>query len=104
MSMWPRSYAGRIEEWQPGLIPWSGPKSAGYIHSVRTPPGFSGGPLIRKRTGLVHGLMSGGFSSIGGPDMALDVSAFADDWKVPILGDLTLREYAKKNPRELTLR
>ena len=44
VSMFARCYAGKIEEWRSGLVPWNGPRSAGYRHSVTTPPGFSGGP------------------------------------------------------------
>ena len=104
MSLFARCYTGKIEEWQRDLVPWNGPRSPGYRHSVTTPPGFSGGPLIRKRTGLVHGLMAGGFNSFGGPSVALDVGAFVSTWKVPMLGDLTLREYASKNPRQIVAR
>jgi hypothetical protein len=96
-----RRYEGKIETWQPGIVPWyTAPKANGYQHTIKTPPGFSGGPMIRKKTDLVHGLMTGGFSTFGGPGFALDASIIADGWKVPMFGDLTLREYAEKNPQE----
>ena len=56
--------------------------------------------MVRKKTELVHGLMTGGFSSFGGPGFALDSAIIADGWQVPMFGNMTLREYAEKNPSE----
>ena len=50
MNSW--CHVGRIDEWRPSLIPWpSAQSAAGYCHSVRTPPGFSGGPFDPKAHG-----------------------------------------------------
>lgn len=101
MSFLPRRYDGQIDRWQEKLVPWfQAEKADGYVHTVKTPPGFSGGPLIRKRTGLVHGFMAGGWGALGGLNFAIDASLIACGWKVPILGDITLREYAARNQSE----
>jgi hypothetical protein len=50
--------------------------------------------------------MTGGFGTFDedeAPNFATDVSAFID-WPIPFLGDVTLREFARKNPKELTIR
>jgi hypothetical protein len=92
-----RCFRGKVEEWRPDLVPWNGARSPGYRHSVRTPPGISGGPLIRDRTDLIHGILCGGFAMFDGPYMALDAKAFVDTWEVPMLG-MTLRDYSRQQP------
>jgi hypothetical protein len=58
--------------------------------------------LIRKRTGSVHGIFSSGM----GPETGFvsDLSPVLNSWRIPFLGDLTLREYGRDNPRDLLIR
>lgn len=80
----------------------TGPRGCGlvkapcYVHSAETPGGMSGGPLIRARTRLVHGLVSSGLAA--GYGLAVDIRSFVDSWRVPTLKGQTLREWSRTHP------
>jgi hypothetical protein len=103
-----RHYRGKVDEWglkvvhtwrqDMSLAERGDRKAPGYLHSSTTPPGMSGGPLICTQTNRVHGIMCGSFATLGGANFALDTAAFTDGWRIPFLGEKTLREYARGNP------
>jgi hypothetical protein len=97
----PRFYRGKVEDY---IRRDGGPY---YVHTVTTPSGISGGPLVRVRTGLVHGVLCRSIQLDDGSyvfNQALDVSSFVSDWAVPVLGGLTLRSYAEEHPRRVDVR
>lgn len=99
MTFGSRCSEGAIAEYRPagfGLV-----KAPCYVHTADTPGGMSGGPLLRKRTNLVHGIISA--SAAGGYGVAIDVRGFIDSWKVPTLQGMTLREWSRCHP-ELVIR
>lgn len=99
----PRQHKFRVDDYLP-----KGPLANGPCYLLSRDPGggVSGGPMIRQRTMLVHAVMSNGSTPLEGEPymIAVDVRAFVDDWRIPFLGDDTLREHAQKNPRRLTIR
>jgi hypothetical protein len=99
LTMYGRCSKGKIEEYRAAGC--SLVKAPCYLHSAETPGGMSGGPLIRTRTKLVHGIISSG--SAAGYGLAIDVRAFVDTWRVPTLNGLTLREWSRTHP-ELVVR
>ncbi len=79
-----------------------------YQVSVDPGGGISGSPLIRQRTGCVHGIFNAGIPATEGAGDATgfvtDVGAFVNSWKISLLEDLTLREYARKSPYRIVVR
>lgn len=101
----PKVYRGHVVEYLdrgPGL------NCPCYHVSFDPGGGISGGPLVRKRTGAVHGIMNAGIpaSEVGGAasGFASDLKILLDSWQIGFLGHTSLREYARKNPKELVIR
>lgn len=105
LDMLPRRYAGHVREYLPRA-----PLITGPCYHVSCDPGggISGGPLIRKRTMSVHAIFTAGIPQHeeGGEEtgFATDVGTILDDWQIPFLDGLTLRDYASKHPRRLSIR
>ncbi len=105
LDMHPRRYTGHVVEHLE-----RGPLIPGPCYHISCDPGggISGGPLIRKRTMHVHGVFVRGLTQ-DGPDcpqtgFALDLRTIVSSWPIAFLGGLSLREYADKNPGELSIR
>jgi len=88
---WPKRYPGQISEHRPNGVTLS--KGPSYVHTADTLSGISGGPLIRTRTGAVHGVQCCGDHGHG---VATDIGAIVDSWKVDLLGGETLREHSRR--------
>ncbi len=105
LHMHPRPYTGYVIE---HLL--RGPLIPAPCYHVSCDPGrgISGGPLIRKRTGSVHGVFVSGIPNHeeGGTEtgFAMDLGPILDEWRIPVLDSLTLREYANLNPTQLSVR
>jgi hypothetical protein len=92
IGMFPKVYRGRVEERVESAPFIPGPC---YRVSCDAGGGMSGGPLIRKRTMRVHGVVSRGARPIDGDPYgyAVDVVAFVDRWQIPFLDGRTLRDH-----------
>ena len=75
-------------------------KGPSYVHTADTLSGISGGPVIRIRTGAVHGVQCCGDRGHG---VATDVGGFVDSWRIDLLGGETLREHSRRH-REIEIR
>jgi hypothetical protein len=101
----PRPHLGHVVE---HLV--RGPRSNGPCYHVNCDPGggISGGPLIRKRTQCVHGIFNTAIpgSNESGPasGFALDLAAVLTAWRIHLLEERTLREYADKYPGRVSVR
>lgn len=100
----PKVHKGKVVEYLA-----KGPMLDGPCYHVATDPGggISGAPLIRKRTDCVHGLFSTGIPANGSDEQpagfATCIAGILDTWRIPLLGDRTLHEYAATNPGEITI-
>jgi len=104
LGMAPQPYSGRIVEHMP-----RGPLIDGPCYHVSCDPGggISGGPLIHTRTMRVHGIFTAGIPSheAGAEEtgFAIDLRAVLDEWPIPFLDGLTLRDYARKYPARMSV-
>jgi hypothetical protein len=104
LDMLPRPYTGHVRDHLT-----KAPLISGACYHVSCDPGggISGGPLIRKRTMIAHGVFTAGIPNDeeGGEatGFATDLATVLDDWPIPFLDGLSLRAYAHKHPARLSI-
>jgi Trypsin len=91
LNLWPALRKGQILDFEPERV--GAVRGPAYVHSVYTPGGNSGGPLLNLETSVVHGVLSRGLEPTDIKDaygIATAVEAFFD-WPLGLTRGATLR-------------
>jgi hypothetical protein len=101
LAFWPADHHGRVQHVRlPGSPGYRGHRE--YIVTAETLGGASGGPLFKRTTLEVHGVVRSGLSDACG--FATDTREFVGSWPLRALGGLTLAQFSSKHPRALRVR
>jgi hypothetical protein len=99
LEYFPRVCHGKITDYHPTGVTIG--KEPAYTHTADTLSGISGGPLIRTRTKVVHGITRSGDHGFG---VATDVRAILNGWPIKFFGGKSIRQHAHADSGTIALR